>query len=52
MDAGANMGAFALRASKIVGEDGSVHAFEPDPINFNRLMNNISLNFVVILDRF
>lgn len=44
IDAGANIGLFALNASVCVGETGHVYAFEPTPVTFNRLKENVALN--------
>ena len=44
MDAGANIGLFTLIAAKLVGEQGSVHAFEPVSQVYQRLQQNIVLN--------
>jgi FkbM family methyltransferase len=44
VDAGANIGLFSLLASKIVGHQGQIHCFEPDPRNFRRLLTNIRLS--------
>ena len=44
IDAGANIGYFTLFFSKLVGEEGKVIAFEPDPINFDILKKNIEQN--------
>jgi FkbM family methyltransferase len=43
-DIGANIGYFALLASRIAGEDGLVCAFEPEPRNYDVLCHNIELN--------
>ena len=43
-DAGANIGEFAIRASVLVGPQGSVHAFEAAPVTFSHLVENIALN--------
>jgi len=40
IDIGANVGDVSLHAAKIIGDKGSVHSFEPDPINFQRLSKN------------
>jgi len=44
VDIGANIGLFSLIASKIVGDEGKVLCFEPAPLTFSRLKENISLN--------
>jgi FkbM family methyltransferase len=43
-DVGANIGFFALLAARLVGEQGSVAAFEADPEIASRLRENISRN--------
>jgi len=43
-DIGANIGAYSLVASKIVGPVGKVHAFEPVSAVFERFEYNIELN--------
>ncbi len=45
IDIGANIGFFALLASKIVGSSGRVFAFEPSHREYKRLLNNIQTNF-------
>ena len=44
MDIGANVGDVTLHCSKLVGREGRVLAFEPDPVNFQRLTTNLTLN--------
>lgn len=44
IDAGANIGYFTVMLSKLVGEKGTVHAFEPEAYNYNLLQYNIELN--------
>jgi FkbM family methyltransferase len=44
VDIGTNIGLFSLLASKIVGDEGKVLCFEPAPLTFSRLQENISLN--------
>jgi FkbM family methyltransferase len=44
VDVGAHLGEFTLRAARIVGETGEVHAFEPSPENFDLLERNIAQN--------
>jgi len=40
LDIGANIGYYAELISKLVGEKGRVHCFEPDGTNFKHLQNN------------
>jgi len=44
IDIGAHIGYYTILASKEVGEEGKVVAFEPFIANFNRLVKNIKLN--------
>ena len=44
VDIGTNIGLFSLIASKIVGGEGKVLCFEPAPITFSRLNENVKLN--------
>ncbi len=44
LDLGANIGFFTLIFAKLVGEEGKVFAFEPDPDNFSLLKKNIEIN--------
>lgn len=44
IDAGAYVGHMTVFLAKIVGPEGSVIAFEPDPINYEKLIENIKLN--------
>ena len=44
IDIGANVGAYSLVASRLVGKSGKVIAFEPASKSFLRLVKNISLN--------
>lgn len=44
LDIGANTGYYSLLASKFVGEDGRVLAFEPNPTMFQRLKYNLMIN--------
>ncbi|WP_259114373.1 FkbM family methyltransferase [Salinibacter ruber] len=44
LDVGANKGYFSIIAADIVGEEGRVLSFEPDPDNFIRLKKNIEEN--------
>ncbi len=43
-DIGANMGFYTIWMSKFIGEKGSIHSFEPDSKNFQRLNQNIAIN--------
>lgn len=40
LDIGANIGIYSCFLSRLVGKGGVVYAFEPDPINFSRLVKN------------
>ena len=42
LDIGANIGVFTLLGAKLVGSEGSVYAFEPDPENFSLLTQNVN----------
>lgn len=44
LDIGANIGYFSLIASRRIGKEGTVYAFEPTPNTISRLKKNISLN--------
>ncbi|NCN82788.1 MAG: FkbM family methyltransferase [Candidatus Pacebacteria bacterium] len=44
IDAGAYSGIFTIVAAKLVGKNGKVIAYEPDPFNRRRLRRNILLN--------
>jgi FkbM family methyltransferase len=46
-DVGSNVGQYALLASTLVGESGSVHAFEPVPRNFARARHHLTRNQVL-----
>src|SRR5215831_8820539 len=43
-DIGANLGYYTLFASKLVGSEGEVHAFEPAPAQFRHLTLNARIN--------
>jgi FkbM family methyltransferase len=43
VDAGSHIGQYTVIASQLVKE-GTVHAFEPDPITFRQLEENVALN--------
>jgi FkbM family methyltransferase len=44
IDVGANVGYYSLAAGRAVGPSGQVHAFEPNPETYRRLMANVALN--------
>jgi FkbM family methyltransferase len=44
LDLGANIGYYSLILAKLVGKNGRVFAFEPDPVNFAILKKNIQIN--------
>ena len=44
LDIGANIGFYTKIFSELVGANGSVHAFEPETINFTHLQNNLRTN--------
>ncbi len=44
VDVGANLGYFSTLAASLVGDSGSVFAFEPDPDNFSLLERNLASN--------
>lgn len=44
VDLGANIGYYTLLAARIIGSNGRVYAFEPDPSNYKLLTYNIKLN--------
>ena len=44
LDIGANIGYYTLIFAKLVGLEGKVYAFEPDPKNFEILKKNVQIN--------
>lgn len=44
LDIGANNGMFTLLAASIVGREGKVFSFEPEPNNYDLLVRNVKLN--------
>ena len=44
VDVGANIGYFSVLAASLVGEQGAVFSFEPDPNNYRLLCANMALN--------
>ncbi len=52
VDIGAHVGYFTLLASKLVGAEGHVYAFEPSPVNFRALRANLERNGAVNVTAF
>jgi FkbM family methyltransferase len=46
VEGGANLGVFTLLLSKLVGPEGRVFAFEPDPVLYATLLKNLEHNAV------
>ena len=44
IDIGTNMGETSMNFSKLVGDSGIIHSFEPDTINHKRCADNLKLN--------
>lgn len=44
VDVGANIGFYTVLACKLVGDEGHVYAFDPDPVAFEILRRNVLLN--------
>lgn len=44
LDIGANIGWYSIIASKLIGQNGAVIAYEPDPLNYKLLKKNTSLS--------
>src|SRR5216684_2183864 len=44
VDAGANVGYYSLLACESAGPTGRIYAFEPDPLNFSYLVQNLEAN--------
>ncbi len=54
VDIGANVGLYSLRAAQALGGNGTILAFEPNPVTFERLKTNVSMNEIkatVILEQ-
>ncbi len=51
LDIGANIGFYTDFFSDLTGETGTVHAFEPDELNFMHLTNNLKGKKNVVLNR-
>ena len=50
VDIGSHVGQYALLAARAVGPEGAVFAFEPEPLNFNKLKRNVDLNWFTNID--
>lgn len=46
LDLGANIGMYAVRVAKMVGDNGRVIAVEPHPRNYSLLLRNLSQNML------
>ncbi len=46
VDVGAYVGFFSMYASRIVGEEGKVLAFEPNPLAYRVLLKNLKMNSI------
>ena len=46
VDIGAHIGYYTLLASRLVGPEGHVYAFEPSPVNYRALSSNLERNGV------
>ncbi len=44
LDIGANIGWYSILLNKLMPSSGRIYAFEPDPLNFDLLSENIKLN--------
>ncbi|MFA5793503.1 MAG: FkbM family methyltransferase [Candidatus Brocadiia bacterium] len=44
LDIGANIGYYTLLFARLVGDEGKVYAFEPEPDNFELLKKNVEIN--------
>ena len=44
LDVGANVGLYSLAAAGVLGKNGRVIAFEPNPLVYKRLLCNVALN--------
>ena len=44
VDPGANVGYYTLMSARLVGQDGVVYAFEPNPVAFSMLVRSVEAN--------
>ena len=44
VDIGANVGYYTLLMAQLVGKNGKVYSFEPDPVNFQLLKKSVEIN--------
>lgn len=44
IDIGAHVGYYTLLMAQLVGENGKVYSFEPDPVNFQLLKKSVEIN--------
>lgn len=51
VDIGANIGIYTNFFAQLIGENGKVHAFEPDPINFRLLSSALSHRHNIFLNQ-
>jgi FkbM family methyltransferase len=51
LDVGANVGYYATLLTRLVGKNGTVHAFEPDPYNFLVLAANLCLHMRLLSEK-
>ena len=43
-DIGSNIGIYTIFAANFIGEHGKIYSFEPQSVNFSRLLDNIDVN--------
>ena len=44
IDVGAHVGYYTLLMAQLVGKNGKVYSFEPDPVNFQLLKKSVEIN--------
>ena len=44
IDVGAHVGYYTLLMAQLVGKNGKVYSFEPDPVNFELLKKSVEIN--------